>query len=212
MEELILNSKSLRKLTDLAVGEFLLQQDHLYRKIPAEEKKSLIQQAIETGQTAATSLKSADLDTLLREAEITIDFFEQNGESKLGYTLAELQLPNKINLNQSLLQDGVAVIKKNPALKFMTEQASLQEILIVHEFFHYWENQQKLFTLEKHLDYKVGFIKRSARLFSLSEIAANAFAKTLLQLDFQPILLTPVLVYQTDPSYSGEFIQYFTDN
>lgn len=190
------NIEQLLQLSEQQIGQFLFSQDHLYKKISEQQRSPMIQQAIECGKTAASNILSIDLWEYCRQEKIEIEFFQETLKAEnFRFVLAEFQLPNRIRINQSLLK---------AAAPFLAEQDLLNgqqvaEILLAHELYHYLENQQQLFTLQRQLNYQTGPFKRSARLHSLSEIAAMTFAQELLGLAFSPVLLNVFLLYPVAP-------------
>lgn len=181
--------------SDEKYAEYLLSQDHLSKKIPDDQRSELIHQAIECGKNAARNFSATDLWEYCRQEEIEIDYFSEELKAEnFRFVLAEFQLPNRIRINQSLL---------NEADEFLKDQR-VDEILLAHELYHYLENQQKLFTIQKQLTYQIGPFKKQARLHSLSEIAATSFVQELLDLSFSPILLNVVLLFPVAPDYSRE--------
>lgn len=188
-------------------AHYLLAQDNLYRKIPENEQASLVTKALNCGQQAAVHLQGESLSEFLREAGIETAFVEETSNKiKAAYTLAEIRLPNRMTLNRTLIDSGQQLIDQQEALQFLTTRASIAEVLTAHELFHYLENREQLYTTEKHVHYKIGPFSKTARIHALSEIAATAFAKEVFGLDFSPLLLSPVLLYNFDPEYSEGFV------
>lgn len=198
---------TLEKKPRKVFGEYLLQQDHLYQKIPLEQRSELISQAEACGEIIAEKLRGKKLTEWLSEYQIQLETFEDTNQVSFNHVLAEFQQPNTIRVNQTLIDVGNIFFQQEPNLAFMTEKASLTEILQAHEFFHFLEGQDQLFTKEKHLSYKTGPFKRQARIHALSEIAANRFAEVFFQLDYPVLLLNPVLLYPIDEAYSWQFIR-----
>lgn len=207
-KELIKRLVDIRTIPLEQLSRYLLAQDNLYRKIPLEQQEELIQEALQCGKAAAELPQS--LSKYVETQGIQIERFQEEAKSnQFNFVLAEFQLPNQIRLNQRLIQQGEALIERYPELSFFTDTASLTEILIAHEVFHYLEHQQGFFTLQRQLEYKTGPFKRQARLYSLSEIAAGSFVQSLLQLDFHPLLLNPLVIYPVDPEFSQKITQDF---
>ncbi|MGG5369871.1 hypothetical protein [Enterococcus sp. AZ196] len=191
----------LLKLSEEKYAAYLLSQDLLYKKIPENQHSKLLNQSIACGKAAARDLTVADLREYCQQQAIEIDYFSENLKAEnFRFVLAEFQLPNRIRINQSLLEAAEPFLAE---LDFLKDQR-VDEILLAHELYHYIENQQQLFTTQKQLSYRAGPFKKSARVHSLSEIAAMSFAKELLGLNFSPILLNIVLLFPVAPDYSQE--------
>ncbi|WP_146621973.1 hypothetical protein [Enterococcus florum] len=193
-------------------GRYLLKQDFLEHKIPANERAGLIKKALDCGRAAAQTFQVdyQSIPQYLEEQQIAIHYFEEvSAVTKKDYTLARITLPDQVFLNRSLIDAGEAWIKAETRLHFVTEQTSIETILIAHELYHSIETCKKLYTTQKHLTYRVGPFKKHARLHSLSEIAATAFVQELYGLVFSPLLLNPVLIYPVDPPFGTEILQQF---
>ena len=187
--------------SDEKYAEYLLSQDHLFKKIPDDQRSELTHQAIECGKNAARNFSATDLWEYCRQEAIEINYFtEELKAENFRFVLAEFQLPNRIRINQSLLDEADEFLKEQEFLK----DQRVDEILLAHELYHYLENQQNLFTIQKQLTYQIGPFKKQARLHSLSEIAATSFVQELLELRFSPILLNVVLLFPVAPDYSQE--------
>ncbi|MBM7712550.1 hypothetical protein [Enterococcus xiangfangensis] len=186
---------------EINYGKYLLSQDHLYKKIPENQRSELIQQAVECGESAAENLVADDLRNYCRQEKIEIEFFQEELKAEnFRFVLAEFQLPKLIRINQSLLAAAEPFLL---AQDFFKDQRAA-DILLAHELYHYLENQQQLFTIKKQLMYQTGPFKRQARLHALSEIAAMSFAQAYLELPFSPVILNIALLYPIAPEYSEQ--------
>lgn len=189
-------------------AHYLLAQDNLYRKIPEEQRNSLITKAMASGEAAAQQLQGQALADFLVESGIGVTYVEEtSSKTKVSYTLAEIRLPDRITLNRTLIDSGQQLIDQQIGLQFLIERASISDVLTAHELFHYLENRDQLYTTEKHVQYKIGPFSKTARIHALSEIAATAFAKAFFGLSFSPLLFNPVLLYNFDGEFSEGFIE-----
>ncbi|EOH87977.1 hypothetical protein [Enterococcus pallens] len=189
-------------------AHYLLAQDNLYRKIPEEQRNSLITKAMASGEAAAQQLQGQALADFLVESGIGVTYVEEtSSKTKVSYTLAEIRLPDRITLNRTLIDSGQQLIDQQTGLQFLIERASISDVLTAHELFHYLENRDQLYTTEKHVQYKIGPFSKTARIHALSEIAATAFAKAFFGLSFSPLLFNPVLLYNFDGEFSEGFIE-----
>lgn len=189
-------------------AHYLLAQDNLYRKIPEEQRNSLITKAMASGEAAAQQLQGQALADFLVESGIGVTYVEEtSSKTKVSYTLAEIRLPDRITLNRTLIDSGQQLIDQQTGLQFLIERASISDVLTAHELFHYLENRDQLYTTEKHVQYKIGPFSKTARIHALSEIAATAFAEAFFGLSFSPLLFNPVLLYNFDGEFSEGFIE-----
>lgn len=189
-------------------AHYLLAQDNLYRKIPEEQRNSLITNAMASGEAVAQQLQGQALADFLVESGIGVTYVEEtSSKTKVSYTLAEIRLPDRITLNRTLIDSGQQLIDQQTGLQFLIERASISDVLTAHELFHYLENRDQLYTTEKHVQYKIGPFSKTARIHALSEIAATAFAKAFFGLSFSPLLFNPVLLYNFDGEFSEGFIE-----
>lgn len=92
----------------------------------------------------------------------------------------------------------------------LLEGAELQDILLAHELYHYYEytrkdlpTSQKLLTL-----WKIGSFAYKSKVVSLGEVGAMAFAKELLHLSYSPYLLDVILLYPGNQHLSKQLYDY----
>lgn len=87
---------------------------------------------------------------------------------------------------------------------------SVRDILIAHEIFHALQLAHPELTLhQKHVTtFRLGRFERKAVLGSLEEAAAMAFARHMLGLSFQPVMLDIYLCFERFPERSRELLQY----
>ena len=167
-----------------------LSNDLLYHKIPGEKLSYYIKESLRLGREAGERYAGKDILDLCEENKIEIKYIK---ESKKTYGVsfrAQVEMDKKhtkILLYEGSIQelarnssfDGRKTLKLEEALK----------IHLCHEFFHYLEYTKNEFVpekLEKVVTLRLFNFTRKARIQRCSEVAANSFAKELLQLKELP--------------------------
>lgn len=92
----------------------------------------------------------------------------------------------------------------------MLQNVSIEELLIAHELFHYYENTQEDFPTKKKLVvlWELGKFKYKACPVSIGEIAAMAFARELLELSYSPYVFDIILVYPQNRKMAMDLYNY----
>lgn len=79
------------------------------------------------------------------------------------------------------------------------EEIKIEDIILAHELYHKIEEDEKLFTDRVYITYKkMGFISKKVKLKASSEIGAMAFAKSFLDLGFNPLIINYLLAKAFD--------------
>lgn len=175
-------------LEDTALAMCELSQDLLYGRIPKEKRQDYIDASLKIGYEEAFPYRGQNIFKLYEKHGIRIVYHKES-KGTMGVLLrGQAVMSNKekkVELYKTSIE-SLAVnssFKDSPGLSY--EQAL--QLHLAHEFFHYLEfaegktAAEKLppVVLTKILGWKrYGFINRC------SEIAAHAFAKTMLDLPY----------------------------
>ncbi|MFV0393040.1 MAG: hypothetical protein ACK5LC_01385 [Coprobacillaceae bacterium] len=188
-------------LNDEILGYGALKNDLLFHKIPKDKYQYYINKAIEIGKQKAISLKQYSIKELCNKNHIDITYASQTGKF-YGVTFrANIELSEstrKITLYKDSMQDMLNAIKASGIYEYNEEE--ITNIHLAHELYHFYEYIDKQPTneiLDTIVRYKLGPIKLHSSITSVCEIAAHAFTKELLDLDFLPNIFDyMLLVYQ----------------
>ena len=179
----------LMAMTVEEIGESIFRAFPYAEKIPADQRDELARKADERGQLRAAELAAEYAG--LKPSEIAAE----NGISVVNETsekandrfvkFAEFHVKNKKIL---LNQNAVAYLEEALAPPMATE------IILCHELFHFfehtrWGDLSKEYSFTDTLPMGIK-VKRS--ILPMSEIAANGFTRTLLQLSFQPKVIEKI--------------------
>lgn len=167
-------------------------KDPMSGKADGFRRGEIIRDAVETGKSAALEV----LEQLPRRSpyqialEWNIRFVPESRDEFQGhYLFALFSAPNTIIIYEKNIGDIEAYIEENK-LRALLRGLRLQEIVIAHELFHYYEyNHPSLFTNTIRLDYTVmGPIRLKSKLTAPSEIAAMSFARELTGYKYNPYI------------------------
>lgn len=152
----------LEEIVDKAIkiGEDI-SKEYIGRDIREELKKNKIKINLEKGGVYGNKLIRARYDD--EEREITI---YEDGIKDV--------------LNKSIIHDmGIEITSK-----------SIEDIFLHHEFFHYLEfNKFQLLGSRFKVPVKVLWFEMKKPLYEISEISANVFAKEVMGLKYNPIII-----------------------
>lgn len=200
--------KELRKIDDVNWGLYAFKRDPLDKKINEDEKISIIKESIECGCMEARILKEkyGVIDCCGYAEKLNIDIAEIEAHDDGSYILfAKFNDPNKISVYMESVRKAETLVQSND-LKDLICGVNIKDVLIAHEIFHFIESQKNdIYTKRKKIQlWKLGPIKYKSGLVVLGEIAAMAFAKELLQLDYSPHLFDVLLLYAHNESQAKE--------
>lgn len=200
--------KELRKIDDINWGLYAFRRDPLDKKISDEDKVSIINESIDCGCMEARMLreKYGEMDCSSYAEKLNIDILEVEAHDDGSYILfAKFNDPNKVSVYMESVRKAEALVQSND-LKNLICGVNIKDVLIAHEMFHFIESQKNdIYTRNKKIQlWKLGPIKYKSGLVVLGEIAAMAFAKELLQLDYSPHLFDVLLLYAHNESQAKE--------
>ena len=188
----------LQAVSETTWGSYQFQRDILKKKISPTQQQEMIAAAITCGQTEARKIlaKYPELSMQERYQEMQIPIAYGDEENIGNRLLFALYDPN----------NGVFLMK-NPIEKFAQAAANegitadfVTDVLLAHELFHHVESHDEtLYTQTERVQlWQVLFYKYRSNVRALSEIAAMAFAKELLGLDYSPYLYEIMMVWPYD--------------
>lgn len=174
---------------DYFSDEFLayleLKQDMLFHKIPADDIWNYLEKSLEIGKSFVSKLKSKDIFELYAESDIRIKEEKHDGVFYKVQMRAQFESDRKGNNLVYLYEKSIAQLAEANKLG-LTE---MKRIILAHEYFHYLEEKSESHVYDQFAPIEsakiLGFSQK-AHIRRTSEIAANAFAKHLLNLKHLP--------------------------
>ena len=201
--------QTLSHLSPEAWAHVLLQQDPLYRRIPAAEVPDCIRRGIQAGLDAA---KHWTLDGVYQAIETqNVALCTEPGEGACGihaeYSSAAISVSGRceIRLYEKTMQAIVSQAQQHSIPLSLQQVTNLH---LAHEFFHYLEdtNQVAASQTEYSVSFRLCYLFRQNRkIQSLHEIAAHLFAQRLCHAEFHPLQLDWLLLRQQDEAQAKAF-------
>lgn len=204
---------------DYALAYLMLREDRLYNKIPDVNHYGIIKKCLDIGETKARGMTPfTDITTVARNSGVrialkdrynipAIRFMGKNIPladkdddvlAKRIYCSEYLPHPSTIIVYQNTV-DLINNISKNSGYEIRKEYIS--DMFISHEFYHHLEaidkNIYKNYPRVSLINIAGWHIRVTINI--CSEIAAMAFAKTLLNVPFFPKCIDFLIQYQRDP-------------
>jgi len=185
-------------LSDKVLGCMELRQDPLFHKIPEEKIPYYVHESLEAGRLAATVYKGQGIRAMCREAGLRYEITEASGKFHNVSFRAQIDFsktPPEIILYSSSLKGMQSVCQEilgELSSSNDTDLDLLVDIHLAHEFYHWLEYREQVFTnerLEAIEVFKLGPWTRRSSVVQCCEIAAHAFCKELLGLPYLPNLL-----------------------
>ncbi|MDD7306456.1 MAG: hypothetical protein PUG67_07685 [Peptoniphilaceae bacterium] len=197
--------KKLLEIDDYYLYRMLLKEDFLYDKI--SDEASLIEKSASSGINEAKSLlksrKRINIDKLALDFGLKYKMMPSDNAFSY-FKLAEFQEPDTIIFfweNIKKADDELRKIKTD-----IFGNVKIKDIIVAHEVYHEIEFKNKnLYTNNAYVSYKKMFLfNKKSKIKTSSEIGAMAFAKVLLKLNINPILIN----YFLSMAYGKEDIVY----
>ena len=139
--------------------------------------------------------ETGDLEAVVRAQGIKLDF--DIGKDGGAYSMfAKFTVPDEISIcRESAIETDALIEEEN--LFEMLGDVKTENVLLAHEFFHYFEfADPDAYTLKKHLLlWKLGPLKNESSIGALEEIGAMAFAQQLLGLAYSPYVFDVLMLY-----------------
>ncbi|WP_066891707.1 hypothetical protein [Clostridium nigeriense] len=195
-------------MNDEEWGQYAFSRDPLKGKVSYELRKEMIEKANECGKKEAIKLKEKYKDVPIKKIikRMNIDYIEKNSNVTETYIMfACYNSPNKITIfkkNKTMVEE---FIKEND-LSSKLEYIDVESVLLAHELFHHIEeNNKDIYTKnEKVVLWKIGSYKYKSGLVCIGEIAAMAFAKELLSINYNPYVFDVLMLYPHDKNKATE--------
>lgn len=171
--------------TDEFLGFLELKQDMLFHKIPKELIVSYINTSLEIGFECASKQRTNEIFSLYKKNNIQVKEELHGGVFFKVQMRAEFEADRKGNNIVYLYEQSIKQISKENKISVQ----EMKKVILAHEFFHYLEENGEgnvSERLPKIESAKILGLTRKAGIRRTSEIAAYAFAKQLLNLEYLP--------------------------
>lgn len=181
-------------------------EDPISGKISDDDREEIIRESPKVGHDLASELvqKSPDKSVVdfIQENDIELVIEEKAGMTKYVY-FGTYESEGPITLYKGNLLKSQRLLEEEDVSWLTVDKVS--EIVLAHELFHYYEDvYPDMYTNTKKIDlWSLGPYTHTSNLICPSEIAAMAFAKKLLGLDFNSSAINYVL-YSSIDAKAGE--------
>jgi hypothetical protein len=188
------------KIDDVTWGLSTLVKDPIYGSLSPEQKRYILDESLLCGvREAAALLEScpgSDPAAIADKFGIAVHRKSYDSGASSGIVYFGEFKKGKIYLSDSMILEIEELIRKS-GLRAILGDFDVASVFIAHELFHYIESTAGVATSRLKVKIKqLGFLSREVTPLMASEIAASAFAKFLLKLNFSPVLLEIIGLYR----------------
>ena len=201
---------TLMEISDDKWGMYAFAREPLERKFTLEQKKEYINKASECGINWAKKIKEKYGTNAPFQIAEKMGMKVMMPKTPIGggqVLFAQFVEPNEITIFTDCVEKGDKLYEQSNCEVLKAEK--LLDILLAHELFHAIEElyASSIYTRTEKIElWKKPFSNQSS-IICLSEIAAMAFAKELLQLPCSPYVLDVLLVYGYDKKMAWELYE-----
>ena len=173
-----------------------LSQDPQFARIPPESHQALVEAALEDGRFLASEVAASQgRDPAFIAASCGIPVIDSEDEAGYGSVLVFAEYATR---PPSITLYGHAIRRLDAAMSRARLPGTLREtrpVFLAHELYHHFDCTRAVPLARRHAVrlFGIGRWAWTSGLTSLPEIAAGAFAQTLLDLPFHPALLDSLL-------------------
>lgn len=169
---------------DEFLGYLQLREDLLFDRIPIEDRMNYVKRSLEIGRKDAARTPQIDLFDLFAAAGVVLEEKAQSGSLITTKLRAQYEVDKNGRAKVTYYRESITNLAEAAGISF--EQAL--NIHLAHEYFHLLELKEKPVNerLPKVTLPSIFGWKRTATVIRISEIAANAFAKSFLKLAVLP--------------------------
>lgn len=179
--------EKLYDVSDKSWGIYAFRKEIIKNKISIDEVDILVNKAIVCGSDIALKMHKNNIysiNQIIKEFKLNLLYKDEYKDATDRLILALYNNPKKI----VILKDPInrLVVNLNENKIYSLNYQLIENILIAHEIFHYYENKNKKIFTKTSLKYNKNI---------LSEIAASSFTKEFLKLEFNPLMLDILFYY-----------------
>lgn len=194
--------RNLLNASDEEYGMYLFLFELLTDKIKNDDKIDMIKSAIKCGIDEANSLLTQfpdlSLESIVEKFGLSVDIRNEYADSYGRYLFGFYEYPNKIHV---VLKSCDYVLENletyDPEFKEIITKEKIIKLILAHELFHYIENKHRktIYTkTKKVVTFNFFGLKLKSNVTALSEIAAMSFAKAIIGVSFNPVILDYLLL------------------
>lgn len=162
-----------------------LKQDMLFHKIPEKDILFYIEHSLKIGSERASKIGIRNIEQLYAESNIRIREETHDGVFFKVQIRAQFESDRKGNHLVYLYDQSIIQLAEANRL----DLKEMKRIILAHEFFHYLESKEDTHVYDQFSPIesaKFLMFSQKVHIRRTSEIAANAFAKYLLNLKYLP--------------------------
>jgi len=191
-------SRLITELDDESFGLIQLRNDLIHRRIPEEVRRDIIRFALKTGEHIADIfLCEGSSDPLKLIQSLKIKVREESQGYRFGsvYFFSEyVGRPPTIVIYSRSMEELATIIDEH-GLSTLLGIRDPTPVFLAHEMFHHLEKTKigDVGGIFRVRTFRLGSLKITSGIHTLSDVAAYHFAKKLLILHFPPALL-PYLI------------------
>ena len=196
---------ALQRGVDFKMWAEMLRGDVAYRKIPADRRKVVVEQAIGYGREAARQMKArhGTADPGRLSTRLGLQVVESAEDYVFGtvvMTSTYVHRQRQITLYMGAVTEMNAYLARHDLVDILGV-ADVGPVYLAHELFHHLEESTlgRAAKLSRVTTFKLGPFAMTSGISQLSEIAADAFAQELSSLPFAPRLFDHLTVYIHNP-------------
>lgn len=204
---------SLHHATPHALGRLILEHDSQFRRIDHSRIAELVDAALTDGASLArkTSLSNGnDLAELL--TDFGIEVAESKSDAGYGSHVVYAQYWQK-PVRIELFAPALATLERGIAqfdMQWLLAGHAVRDVFLAHELYHHLDltrGSPSLAAMHRVTLLRIGPYRWTSGIASLAEIAAGAFAQTLLDLPYHPKLLDLVTLIDRAPQAADRFLE-----
>lgn len=202
--------QELVSLDDAVWDSYALRREPLIGKLTEEQKQEFAKNAHVCGRELAEEVlrqfPGMQPEAYAKKLGLTVEHTAEDGGD---YTLfACYTEPDHIAVFQQTVDSAEELIA-GQGISEILGGIRLEDALVAHEIYHYFEfSKPDLYTSRKLLClWKIGRLQNRAKLVSLQEIGAMAFAQHLLALPYSPYVFDVMLLYSRNKRMARELYE-----
>lgn len=195
---------------DIQWGNYAFSRDPLNGKVKEDQRITMIQNAnacgIEQGKKFRKEYGNLSIKEIANQLKLKIKYEETDGSDNY-IVFAKYNYPDQITIYQGNIRKVNEFIAEN-GLNGLLGEVNITDMLLAHEIFHYIEEQEpEIYTkVEKIQLWKIGPIRNHSTLLAIGEIAAMAFAREVMDMDYSPYVYDGIMLYPHDKNKAQELI------
>ncbi|NMB43027.1 MAG: hypothetical protein GX995_02715 [Clostridiales bacterium] len=193
--------RNLLMLDQRNFARYLISRDPISGKIPTSEISEIIESSIKCGKDQANKLlmKYGNLSPIEIANKLKLNVKYENEQDTMDFIYFGLfESPRDIFIYKGNIKEATSILEQIKANFF---NINFNDIVLAHEIFHYIEHHdQSLYSNTRQINlWSLGKLyTHKSSLICTGEIAGMSFAKTLLNLDFDPTILDYIFLLAFD--------------